>query len=183
MGGITGSTKFNKNKCGSNLRQAVGRMNIHRQKKLNKIAKSKDDICKHLSSNNEVNAKIWCETLINDEGQIPCYDITSTMCDQVKGRLEYISKFGAPKDMVQTFATISHVAPKFEVEELMEVRKQITNLMGKEFVMQADEDKTILNPMVAKNIDFKVPSDGEVVYRMRQLAKERNISYTPSHDM
>jgi hypothetical protein len=39
--------------------------------------------------------------------------------------------------------------------------------MGKEFVMQADEDATILNPMVAKNIDFKVPSDGEVVYRMR----------------
>jgi len=48
MGGITGSSKFNKEKCGSNLRQAVGRMNIHRQKKLNKIAKSKDDICKHL---------------------------------------------------------------------------------------------------------------------------------------
>lgn len=67
------------------------------------------------------------------------------------------------------------MAPKFEVEELMEVRKQLTNLMGKEFIMQADEDTTILNPMVAKNIDFKVPSDGEVVYRMRQLAKERNI--------
>ena len=67
MGAITGSSKFNKDKCGSCLRQAVGRMNIHRQKKLNKIAKSKDDICKHLSSNNEVNAKIWCETLINDE--------------------------------------------------------------------------------------------------------------------
>ena len=49
--------------------------------------------------------------------------------------------------------------------------------------MQADEDTTILNPVVAKNIDFKVPSDGEVVYRMRQLAKERNITYTPSHDM
>jgi len=37
--------------------------------------------------------------------------------------------------MIQTFATIVHVAPKFEVEELMEVRKQLTNLMGKEFIM------------------------------------------------
>jgi hypothetical protein len=43
-------------------------MNIHRQKKLNAIAKLKDDICKHLEANNEVNAKIWCESLINDEG-------------------------------------------------------------------------------------------------------------------
>jgi hypothetical protein len=37
--------------------------------------------------------------------------------------------------MIQTFATIIHVAAKFECEELMEVRKQLGNLMGKEFVM------------------------------------------------
>ena len=48
MGGVTGSSKFNKEKCGSQLRQAILRMNIHRQKKMGKIAKSKDDICKHL---------------------------------------------------------------------------------------------------------------------------------------
>ena len=41
------------------LRQAIGRMNIYRGKKLNGIAKKKDDICKHLESGNEVNAKIW----------------------------------------------------------------------------------------------------------------------------
>jgi hypothetical protein len=42
--------KFNKDKCGSDLRQAVTRINIHRQKKLTGIAKTKDDICKHLSA-------------------------------------------------------------------------------------------------------------------------------------
>lgn len=45
------------------------------------IAKGKDTICNHLSSGNEVNAKVYCETLINDENLVPCYDITSTMCD------------------------------------------------------------------------------------------------------
>mgnify|MGYP006893311415 FL=1 len=57
----------------------------------------------------------------------------------------------------------------------MEVRKQLTVLLGKEFVLQADQDKSILNPMVAANIDFKKPMDGEVIFRLRQLAKERNI--------
>jgi hypothetical protein len=94
-----GNTSFNKDKCASALRQAVGRINIHRQKKLNHVAKLKDDISKHINSQNEVNAKIWCEILINDENLVPCYDITSTMCDQVKGRLDYIKKFGAPPDM------------------------------------------------------------------------------------
>jgi len=37
-------------------------MNIHRSKKLNMIAKQKDDIAKHLMSGNEVNAKIWVST-------------------------------------------------------------------------------------------------------------------------
>jgi len=142
-------------------------MNIHRQKKLNKIAESKDNICKHLRSGNEVNAKIWCETLINDEAQVPCYDVVCTMCDQVKGRLEFIAKQGAPKDMNQTFATIIHVAPKFDVDELSKVRKYLVAITGKEFAQKADEDKNIINPVVADGIDSKIRPDGEVIYRMR----------------
>jgi len=66
---------------GAYLRQSQARMNIHRSKKLTGIAKKKDDICKHLESGNEVNAKIWAETLINEENMIPVYDVVSTMCD------------------------------------------------------------------------------------------------------
>jgi hypothetical protein len=43
----------------SYLRQSISRINIHRGKKLNSIAKKKDDIAKHLEAGNEVNAKIW----------------------------------------------------------------------------------------------------------------------------
>jgi len=59
----------------------------------------------------------------------------------------------------------------------------LAGILGKEFVKSADEDKKLINPVVADGIDFKVPMDGEIVYRMRQLAKERNISYTPSFEM
>ena len=48
---------------------------------MNEIAKKKDDICKHLSAGNEVNAKIWVETLINEEGNIRSYDVVAIMCD------------------------------------------------------------------------------------------------------
>ena len=44
---------------GSLLRQSISRINIHRGKRMNQIAKKKDDICKHLASGNEMNAKIW----------------------------------------------------------------------------------------------------------------------------
>ena len=79
---------------GAMLRQSQSRINIHRSKKLSAIAKKKDDICKHLEAGQEVNAKIWAETLINEEAQIPVYDVVSTMCDQINGRLTQIEKFG-----------------------------------------------------------------------------------------
>lgn len=124
-------SKIDKNKTSSLLRQSISRINIHRSKKLNAIAKKKDDICKHLESGQEVNAKIWCETLINEESMVPCFDIVSIMCDQVNGRLSSIVKFGPPKDMDITFHTLIHCAPKMEVEELMAVRKQLGGLLGK----------------------------------------------------
>jgi hypothetical protein len=77
--------------------------------------------------------------------------------------------------MTQTFATIIHVAPKLGIEEFMKVREMLIALMGKEFALQADEDKKSINPLVAENIDFRKPMEGEIVYRMRQLAKSRNI--------
>lgn len=55
-------------------------------------------------------------------------------------------------------------------------------MLGKEFEMRADEDMTFINPVVAQNIDFRKPMDGEVIYRLRQLSKERNINYQPSMD-
>ena len=73
--------KFDKMKTASYLRQAQSRLNIYRSKKLGKIAKTKDDIAIHLEKGNEMNAKIWAETLINEENQVPVMDVISTMCD------------------------------------------------------------------------------------------------------
>ncbi len=47
----------------SHLKMAQSRINIHRGKKLNGIAKKKDDIAKHLEGGNEINAKIWVRLL------------------------------------------------------------------------------------------------------------------------
>jgi len=41
------------------LRMSQSRINIHRGKKLNEIAKKKMEIAKHLEAGNETNAKIW----------------------------------------------------------------------------------------------------------------------------
>jgi hypothetical protein len=61
------SAKMDRPKMSSQLRMAVSRINIHRSKQLNKVAKKKQDIAKYLEAGQEMNAKIWAETLINEE--------------------------------------------------------------------------------------------------------------------
>lgn len=155
-------------------------MNIHRSKKLARIAKMKDDIIKHLVAGNEINAKIWAETLITEEGLLPCYDVTSSYCDQLNGRLAYIEKFGAPDDMKMCFATLIHVAPKMDCEELMQVRKVCVGLLDAEFAKECDTNYALLNPVIAENIDIKKIDEGAIILRLVQLAKEKNIEYIPN---
>ena len=126
----------------------------------------KDDIIKHLIAGNEINAKIWTETLISEENLIPCYDVTSSMCDQLNGRLGYIEKFGPPDDMKVTFATLIHVAPKLDCEELMQVRKVLCSLHEQEFVKECDTNYALINPLVAEKIDIKKIDEGLIILRL-----------------
>ena len=69
---------------------------------------------------------------------MPCYDVVSTYCGQFKDRIDYVAEQGPPVDMKQTFSTLIHVAPKFDVQELKEVRGHLSNLLGHDYVAQAD---------------------------------------------
>ena len=80
---------------------------------------------------------------------IPCFDIISILCDQLNGRLKTIEKFGPPKDMDQNFRTLIYAAPRMEIDELMQVRRQLEKILGKEFVLAADTDEEALNKVVS----------------------------------
>jgi len=114
---------------------------------------------------------------------VPVYDVIHTMCDQVNGRLAYIAKYGKPNDMDETFATIIHAAPKLDVQELLQVKGQLSLLMDEKFVAECHHNKDLLNKVVAENIDFKKIEDGASGLRMINLANERNIQYKPSMDV
>ncbi len=58
--------------------------------------------------------------------------------------------------MDQTFRTIIYAAPRFDVEELLTVRKDLGKMMGKEFVKSADEDENAINKVVSQNYKLKM---------------------------
>lgn len=87
--------------------------------------------------------------MINEEGLIPCYDIVSIMCDQLLGRLKQIQKFGPPKDMEQTFHTLIYACPRIDIDELMEVRRQLQKILGEKYVKGVEMDDCSVNKIVS----------------------------------
>jgi hypothetical protein len=69
--------------------------------------------------------------------------------------------------MTTTFATLIHIAPKMSIDELLVVRNNLIALLGADFAKRADSDKSFINQIVAENIDFKKPEDGEIIYKLK----------------
>ena len=103
--------------------------------------------------------------------------------------------------MDQNFRTLIYAAPRMEIDELLQVRRQLEKILGKEFVLAADSDEEALNKVVsinilglsssshirflifiqvAANINIRIPEEGEKVKRLIDIARERNIDYKPS---
>ena len=56
----------------------------------------------------------------------------------------------------------------------------IGGLLDKKFVEECRVNYDLVNPLVAANIDFKTIEQGEIIFKLVTLAKERNIFYIPS---
>jgi hypothetical protein len=85
------------------------------------------------------------------------------MCDQLLGRLKTIDKFGPPKDMDQTFRTLIYASVRLEVDELMEVRRQLGKLLGKQFLIAAETDTGAVNKVVSSNSSHSLQFSNLVV--------------------
>lgn len=70
-----------------------------------------------------------------------------------------------------------------DVNELMEVRKQLALLLDEGFVKECNTNMDLINKVVRENIDFKKPEDGEIGLRLVNLAAERNVNFTPSQEL
>lgn len=64
----------------------------------------------------------------------------------------------------------------------MEVSKQLEILLDPKIVKEFHSNYDLLNPVVAENIDYKTPEQGAVIYKLCEIAKQRNIEYTPTMD-
>ena len=56
--------------------------------------------------------------------------------------------------MNETFATLIHAAPKFDIKELMSVRKMLSAILDDKFVKECDTNYDLINPVVSGFLFF-----------------------------
>jgi hypothetical protein len=52
--------------------------------------------------------------------------------------------------------------------------------MGKEFVMESDNNPEVINKVIRENINLRMPEEGEKIAKLHEIAKLKNIDYKPS---
>ena len=82
--------------------------------------------------------------------------------------------------MFTTLQTLAYGAQRVNVAELLKVRGHLAAYYGKKFVDQSETDSSGINEVVRTNANVMVPSNGEKVERLLQIAHSHGLDYTPS---
>ena len=85
--------KFNPEHLKANLRMAITRIGILKNKRINAILIKKEEIAGYLRAGNEEMARINVEGVINSENFISALEIICIMCTQCAERIRVITEF------------------------------------------------------------------------------------------
>ncbi|KAG2382934.1 hypothetical protein C9374_004901 [Naegleria lovaniensis] len=183
MGLFEKKEKFDVNKVKSNLKMAITRIGLLRNKKSNSIKLQKRQVAELLQQEKDESARIKVENIIREDYAIEALEILELFCDLVHTRIQLLAESkSCPHDMKEAVSTLIYAAPRTEVKELMEVRNQFSAKWGKDFVDSAMENKDLaVNQRVMFKLDVKVPEPYLCIDYLREIAKENGIEWDDSN--
>ncbi|KAL0480190.1 vacuolar protein-sorting protein IST1 [Acrasis kona] len=181
---IFGGEKFNASLMKAQLKMSIIRIQQLKNKKTNLIKLSRRQVAELLVQEKDESARIKVENIIRDDYQIEALEILELFCDLLQTRLQLIAEcHECPHDMKEAVTTIIYAAPRVEVPEFMNVRKQFSLKFGPQFVEKAmvNHDLTV-NDKVMFKLGVKVPEPYLCVQYLKQIAEENNIEWADSAD-
>jgi hypothetical protein len=116
-------------------------------------------------------AFIHIDSYINEESKLPVYDILSTMCEQLKGRVTEIETDGITEDLIPNANAIIFVSNKLEVKELPKLAKMLETVMSKVEFTEASNG-ICYNDIVREGCSYRKIYRGEAYYKLVEICKE-----------
>lgn len=165
------------------MQMAVQRIQIANNKRINAVKIQKKKIADLLAENKYEKAQIQVEHIIRDDFTIEGYEVLELMCELVHERVRQIttSTTTVPVEMMEAVGSLIWAAKHVEIDELKNVRQQLKQKFGSEFIKiaEANEDGKKVNVRLINKMVYRPPSRGLVRKYLEEIAKAYNVDWTP----
>ncbi|CAG8444860.1 5138_t:CDS:2 [Funneliformis mosseae] len=170
---------YNPNRLKVQLKLAVARLK-HMQQKKNSINKQqRREIATLLESSKLESAKIRVEGIIREDYHIEALEILELYCELLMARFGLIEQMKqCDPSIIEAVNTLIYAAPRSEIKELGQIRDQLFGKYGKEFAMNASENKNnCVNERVIQKLSFNTPDSFLVNRYLEEIAKTYNVDW------
>ncbi|CAI2162501.1 1804_t:CDS:2 [Funneliformis geosporum] len=170
---------YNPNRLKVQLKLAVTRLK-HMQQKKNSINKQqRREIATLLETSKLESAKIRVEGIIREDYHIEAMEILELYCELLMARFGLIEQMKqCDPSIIEAVNTLIYAAPRSEIKELGQIRDQLCGKYGKEFAMNASENKSnCVSERVIQKLSFNTPDSFLVNRYLEEIAKTYNVDW------
>lgn len=158
----------------------IQRLQIANNKKVTSVKHQKREISQLLADGKVEKARIKVEHIIRDDFVIEAYEILELLGELIFERIKQISNSKeCPSDLKQAVASLIWASSNVDIDELREVKKQLTKKFGSKFAQSAELNiDNVVNPRLYNKLTYKAPSVTIVEGYLKEIASTYNVEYT-----
>lgn len=178
---------FKAEKLRVNLRLSINRLKLLEKKKTETAMKARREIADYMKAGRIERARIRVEHIIREDYLVEAMEVVELYCDLLLARFGMLEQMSyCEESIAEAVATLIWVAPRLsaDVQELLEVSRQMENKFGKPFVQQARSNLSgTVNAKVIHRLGAEAPKKSLVENYMVEIARNYHIEYHPDPTM
>ena len=174
---------FKSVKLQTNLRLCVSRYELIIKKKTEQSQRARRDIADLLKAGRLERARIKVEHIIREDYVTEAMEILQQYCDLLLARTGLIETMAyCDEGLLECVNTIIWATPRVQhdIQETVEVEKQLGKKFGKAFLEQAHANRTnTVNEKVSHRLGVAPPSPVLIERYLEEIAKNYGFAYKP----
>ncbi|GBB95163.1 hypothetical protein RclHR1_02490018 [Rhizophagus clarus] len=172
-------TTYNPNRLKVQLKLAVNRLKLMQQKKNSINKQQRKEIATLLENSKIESAKIRVEGIIREDYFIEALEMLELYCELLMARFGLIEQMKhCDPTISEAVNTLIYSAPRSEIKELGQVRDQLIGKYGKEFALNAIDNKdNCVNERIIQKLMFSTPDPFLVNRYLEEIAKTYNVNW------
>lgn len=143
----------------SQLKMAVQRLSMHRNKKSNQISIDSKGIAILLQQGKDESARIRCEAVLHEKNLASALEMLQLMCELMSARVALITAAKTcPSDLEEAAASLIYCASRVEIPELKVIAQQLGAKFGKAWAeTHTDNLAGKVHPRIQEKLSIQAP--------------------------